>query len=475
MTMHVRERRWYDRVHGEVCLVGVPAEVSDTVEFNRLDGIRQLGACSFVYPSATHTRREHSIGVCYLAGMLGRHLQDLYPDLVDDADLVCLQVAGLLHDVGHGPFSHLFETHVRDVIDSRWSHETMSCTISRGILTRLEMANVDIDFVELLIRGLPSTAQWPESRVGRPECKRFLVDIVHNCTNGVDVDKLDYLLRDSLAVFGATHSINASRLLRATRVHRNTLSFVRRAEMSIQHVFDLRTRLHRQVYQHRDVLVAEDRLRDILRSCGTEWIASRLNDVSLYITLTDASVMATMTRAQSQRLYTRPQMHWIARVELSTDPACNTCMAPTRIRDRHCTQCGASTVDRPWVIRPQTTHRVPRVCTLDVEALTRRLRQRCVHDDVYVLLCNVYNGVPIVVEDVHGHKWRDFATLSVVRFTDDSPGEEFMSTPKHMMVVHCYTSTQIDRATAARLYEVLLEELASYSVPRMACQYSPST
>ena len=114
-----RERRVYDRVHGEVVLPPLMAAFCDTRVFRRLDGIRQLGGCSFVYPSATHTRLEHSIGVCHLAAEVGRHLQRRYPGLVDEDDVLCLQLAGLAHDLGHGPFSHTFET-----CFPQWCHET---------------------------------------------------------------------------------------------------------------------------------------------------------------------------------------------------------------------------------------------------------------------------------------------------------------------------------------------------------------
>ena len=76
----------------------------DTAEFQRLDRIQQLGGSSFVFPSATHTRKEHSIGTSHLAGLVVRHLREAQPSLnIDDADVLCVQLAALLHDCGHGP------------------------------------------------------------------------------------------------------------------------------------------------------------------------------------------------------------------------------------------------------------------------------------------------------------------------------------------------------------------------------------
>ena len=106
----------HDRVHGQVNLHGLLVAVMDTPEFQRLDKIAQLGGCSYVYPSATHSRKEHSIGVAHLAEKMASHLQKTQPELsVTDDDVLCVALAGLVHDIGHGPFSHMFEEFVERV------------------------------------------------------------------------------------------------------------------------------------------------------------------------------------------------------------------------------------------------------------------------------------------------------------------------------------------------------------------------
>ena len=115
--------RIYDRVYGQVELSPLLKEILHSPEMQRLDDIRQLGGCCFVFPSATHTRLEHSIGTCHLAGLAGRKF--LTSTDIDMDDILCLEIAGLVHDVGHGPFSHTFE-HFLTKEKISYSHENTS-------------------------------------------------------------------------------------------------------------------------------------------------------------------------------------------------------------------------------------------------------------------------------------------------------------------------------------------------------------
>ena len=212
-----------DRVHGQIELGGLLVAVMDTAEFQRLDRVRQLGGCYFVYPSATHTRKEHSIGVAHLAGFMARHLAKSQPELeIDEADVLCVELAGLVHDLGHGPFSHMFEEFMSEATPPnapKWEHEEMSGKLLRRLLRVNEVPVADyfpdcsaadaeehINFVVKLIEGLKDEAKWPDD-IGRRENKRFLFDIVSNKRNGIDVDKLDYLVRDGMAAFGCSAKV----------------------------------------------------------------------------------------------------------------------------------------------------------------------------------------------------------------------------------------------------------------------------
>ncbi|XDV16830.1 hypothetical protein PO909_016361 [Leuciscus waleckii] len=99
-----------DPIHGQIEMHPLLVKIIDTPQFQRLRHIKQLGTKYLVFPGATHTRFEHSIGVAYLAECLLRSLHDNQPKLnITKQDFLCVQIAALCHDMGHGPFSHLFD------------------------------------------------------------------------------------------------------------------------------------------------------------------------------------------------------------------------------------------------------------------------------------------------------------------------------------------------------------------------------
>ncbi|XP_048840193.1 deoxynucleoside triphosphate triphosphohydrolase SAMHD1-like [Brienomyrus brachyistius] len=118
-----------DSIHGHIWLHPLLVRIINTPQFNRLRNIKQLGGAYFVYPGASHNRFEHSIGVAHLAGRLVRALRKQQPELhISPRDELCVQIAGLCHDLGHGPFSHMFDgTFIPKMHpDSKWKHEKAS-------------------------------------------------------------------------------------------------------------------------------------------------------------------------------------------------------------------------------------------------------------------------------------------------------------------------------------------------------------
>ena len=127
-------------LHGVITLTPRMCKIIDTPEFQRLHKLRQLGATYLVYPSATHTRFEHSLGVSHLAKILMNSLKEKHPNLgIDDNLIELYQIAGLIHDIGHGPFSHLYD----DVIinpEEDLKHEKRGIEIFKNIVKRYSIS-----------------------------------------------------------------------------------------------------------------------------------------------------------------------------------------------------------------------------------------------------------------------------------------------------------------------------------------------
>uniref|UniRef100_A0A9J7Y3G3 HD domain-containing protein n=1 Tax=Cyprinus carpio carpio TaxID=630221 RepID=A0A9J7Y3G3_CYPCA len=155
-----------DSIHGHIELHPLLVKIIDTPQFQRLRHIKQLGGAYWVFPGASHNRFEHSIGVAYLAGCMVKSLQEKQPELhITNRDILCVTIAGLCHDLGHGPFSHLFDKKFIPAVqsDAKWKHEEASVNMFRHMVKEnnleplmvsygLDMEN-DLTFIDELIKG----------------------------------------------------------------------------------------------------------------------------------------------------------------------------------------------------------------------------------------------------------------------------------------------------------------------------------
>lgn len=114
-----------DPVHGSIQLTELEVEIIQSQTFQRLRGVKQLGLAEYVFPGANYSRLSHMIGVCHVAGRMSQALRDAGADLPDD-DVQLLRVAGLLHDVGHYPFSHAMERAVKSAYQASQLEEMLA-------------------------------------------------------------------------------------------------------------------------------------------------------------------------------------------------------------------------------------------------------------------------------------------------------------------------------------------------------------
>ena len=259
-----------DPIHG---LVSFPFDFLYTLidhrYFQRLRRISQMGLSNYVYPGATHSRFSHALGALHLLTVAVNTLREKGVDITDDEYLgTCIAI--LLHDIGHGPFSHGLE----EIIVEK-SHEE----ISLDIMTKLnEEYNGALDMAIKIF-----THDYP---------KKFLSQLV---SSQLDVDRLDYLARDSYFSGVAEGVIGYKRIISMLNVKDGDIVVEEKGLYSIEKFLVARHIMYWQVYLHKTSIASEQmlkvycmRLKDLLRSNAKSTSNSRFLEL-LYQISTDSS------------------------------------------------------------------------------------------------------------------------------------------------------------------------------------------
>lgn len=328
----------HDSIHGSIQLPDIAWRIIDTPEYQRLRHIKQTSNTSFVYPGAEHTRFQHCLGVAHLSLEFAQKIQAKHPDLLSDHEVLLICLAGLCHDLGHGAYSHLYDNHIVKQFDpkSTFKHEDASYTILQRIGV---LSDEDAIQVGKLIFGSPKKV--PESLkdilvwTEQDYQKQFMYEIVSNERTGIDVDKFDYLKRDSHYT-GIICAFEPQRLMQFFYLERitkgsdviYTLEYRSKASEQIDAMWRARDDLHRRVYQHRVVKCIDLMITDMLVACAEMSLDDKGNklcdahkNLDTYIKLTDHHlfVMAEnyCKRAQkiSQRLQVRDLWPTLAMID----------------------------------------------------------------------------------------------------------------------------------------------------------------
>ncbi|MCE9578638.1 MAG: HD domain-containing protein [Deltaproteobacteria bacterium] len=257
----VKDRVFRDPVHGLIELRGPDraiADLLDTRAMQRLRRIKQMGFAWLVYPGAEHSRFGHALGAFHIATRVVNQLK-LEPEVARH-----VKIAALLHDVGHGPFSHAWE-HVFGGVPGTWG--PTAGLGGTGIAdherwgARIVMEDAELhDALDRLEPGLPEVLKGFWAKTYRPHFARKLV------SSQLDVDRLDYLLRDGhysgagYATYDLDWIIHA---LQIDRVHSETddpsdlVIDYRRGMYAVEQYLFARSYMYAQVYHHKTVRAAE--------------------------------------------------------------------------------------------------------------------------------------------------------------------------------------------------------------------------
>lgn len=244
----------FDKIHGDIEISPLAKMFIDTQEFQRLRLMKQLGPSVFVYPSAESSRFSHSLGVGHLALLVGRHLKNKYPDIVDDRTIDLLNIAGFIHDIGHGPFSHAFDLFVESSLSPLKVHEERSKVILKYMVKKYQIP-LDKDEIQFICDTFDPSDD--KKRVWKYQI----------ISGDVDVDRMDYLIRDSNSA-GIPVSINIQqirRLIRFMKIKDNRLCFDPKAKNIIKCLFSARRELFTTVYKHKTSIAIENILKIIFQ------------------------------------------------------------------------------------------------------------------------------------------------------------------------------------------------------------------
>ncbi|RLF15228.1 MAG: phosphohydrolase [Thermoprotei archaeon] len=268
-----------DPIHGYIMITELERRIVDTIIFQRLHYIRQLAGAHYVYPGADHSRFSHSLGVMHLAGITGEHLANL--GYIDQDEIQLLRIAGLLHDIGHGPFSHVYEELL--VTYTGKTHEDMTqwLILNTEIKDILSEAGYDPKKVaELAVGKLKETD------------KPFLNQVI---SSPFDVDKMDFLVRDSYFTGVEYGYIDTYRLIYSTNVVDGELAIKVPAALHALEAFIIaRYEMFKAVYFHRTVRSSELLILKSMEGARDELGLLAINDPEDYIKLTDSWVMAKL-------------------------------------------------------------------------------------------------------------------------------------------------------------------------------------
>lgn len=234
-----------DPLYGFIDLSETETRIIDTPVFRRLLGIKQLSHAYLVYPTAIHTRFEHSLGVTYLADLVSKQLS------FDDEVREIVRLAALLHDVGHGPFSHLFEEVMEHVNGKKIDHDKISMMLIRE---DPDISSILGDKGEKIIHILDHR---PAPGLDA-EISSLATDVV---SSPLDVDKMDYLRRDSYHIGVAYGQFDLPRIIH-TLTHtgdpaEQKICVDSKGKDSIESYRLGRYLMHAQVYKHHTRLIGD--------------------------------------------------------------------------------------------------------------------------------------------------------------------------------------------------------------------------
>jgi HD superfamily phosphohydrolase len=265
-----------DPIHKYIHITDVERSIIDTPVFQRLRRIKQLAGAHLTYPGAVHTRFLHSLGVMLTASKIFSHLANYFPEKVDKDGLQLIRLAGMLHDIGHGPFSHTFE----EVLSEKrgMTHEE----VASMLISRTEIA-------DLVSKAGFTAEEVSRLSVGKDGLREKWVNQI--ISSYFDADILDYLPRDSFFTGVEYGLIDSERIIDSMLLWEDSLAIDEAALYALESLFIARYMMFKAVYFHRTVRAAVIMLSRAMLLVDDAVGLTGFKDPEEYVSLDDHSVI----------------------------------------------------------------------------------------------------------------------------------------------------------------------------------------
>ncbi len=288
-----------DPIHGYIKVYQYELPLIDSMAFQRLRRLKQLAVADLVYPGAVHTRFSHSLGVAHIAETFVREALEKLKVHPSDIEryIVLMRLVALLHDIGHGPYSHTFEDYI--LIPRKTTHEVIGGKIVEeyGPVTSVVEKVVTeygykVDHISQALKCI-SVDEWPfTSTIASGASERALFYIIKGAFSS---DLIDYLLRDSYYTgAGYGSGIDWHRLAHYTYIEDDKLVLDTKALEVFDQMLIARLHMFSTVYYHKTVRAASKFIGDILRKIDEDKLIDfneAVNNVESYLTLDDYSIL----------------------------------------------------------------------------------------------------------------------------------------------------------------------------------------
>lgn len=266
-----------DPIHGFIGLTDIEAKIINSLPYQRLRRIKQLSGGHFVYPTAEHTRFGHCIGVMYLAGLSGKRLLNRMG--LGDKKLQEVRIAGLLHDIGHGPFSHVFEEVLLEKRGMNHEDVTEWIILKSELGDMLEEEGISKKRIGNLVRG-------------RQKTKRDSI-IAGIVAGQIDSDKMDYLIRDSFYCGVNYGLVDIHRLIDSIEISKDyQMQFDIAARGALESFLVARYEMFLNVYYHKTVRSVEVMLVKLINAADNILELTSFSSPEEFLELDDMSLIS---------------------------------------------------------------------------------------------------------------------------------------------------------------------------------------